>query len=104
MKNSSPDAPWSTVWQTDVISRSEALVEVAPQQLGGSSLALWAYQMPDGKVAVDMDLVLDQQTGMQSSSRTVLQAGQPTRVGGSTANGVEQCVFQTVMPLHPSHS
>ncbi len=99
----SPDSAWSTVWQTDVISRSEALVEVAPKQLDGSSLALWSYLLPDGNVAVDMDLMLNQQTGTQSASSTVLQAGQPTRVGCSTENGVEQCVFQTVMRLQPSH-
>ncbi|MEX1026828.1 MAG: hypothetical protein WD049_02300 [Candidatus Paceibacterota bacterium] len=98
----SPDVPWSTVWQTDVISRSEALVEVAPEQLGGSSLALWTYRMPGGEVAVDMDLRLDQGTRLESSSSMVLQTGQPTRVGCSTQGGIEQCVFQTVMPLHPS--
>lgn len=102
-QRASPDAPWSTIWQTDVISRSEALVEVKPKQLDGSSLALWTFLMSDGAVAVDMDLVLDSQMRRQSSSSAVLQAGQPTRVGCSTENGVEQCVFQTVMPLHPAH-
>ena len=101
-QRASPDLPWSTIWQTDVISRNEALVEVSPKQLEGSSLALWAYAMPDGEVAVDMDLQLDQHTRVQSSSSTVLQAGQPARVSCSTSNGVEQCVFQTAMPLHPS--
>jgi len=102
-QRTSPDSPWSTVWRTDVISRSEALVEVAPTQLDGSSLALWTYLMSDGAVAVDMDLVLDQETQRHSSSSTVLHAGQPTRVGGSTEDGVEQCVFQTVMPLSSSN-
>jgi hypothetical protein len=101
-RRTSPDAPWLTVWQTDVISRNEALVEVAPEQLDGSSLALWTHLMPEGEVAVDMDLMLDQEMQMQSSSSTVLQSGQPTRVDCSTDNGVEQCVFQTVMPLHLS--
>ena len=97
-----PDSPWSTIWQADVISRSEALVEISPRQLDGSSLALWTYLMSDGEVAVEMDLMLDQETQRHSSSSTVLQAGQPTRVGCSTEDGVEQCVFQTVMPLSSS--
>jgi hypothetical protein len=108
-QRTSPDSPWSTVWQTDVISRSEALVEVTPTQLDGSTLALWTYRLPDGKVAVDMDLMLDQNTWTQVSSSTVLHAGQPTRVGCSTScaltsieGGAEQCVFQTVMPLSSS--
>jgi hypothetical protein len=101
-QRTSPDLPWSTIWQTDVISRSESLVEVTPQQLNGSSLALWTYPMSDGEVAVDMDLALAQDTQMRSSSSTVLQTGQPTSVGCSTEDGVEHCVFQTVMPLTPS--
>lgn len=101
-RRTSADSPWSTVWQADVISRSQSLVEVAPKQFDGSSFALWTYQMPDGAVAVDMDLMLDQNTQLQASSSTVLQAGQPARVSCSSEDGVEQCVFQTVMPLHPS--
>ena len=101
-QRASPDLPWSTIWQTDVISRSEALVEVAPQRRDGSSLELWTYAMPDGEVAVDMNLMLDQQTRTRSSSSTVLQTGRPTRVGCSTEGGIEQCVFQTVMPLNSS--
>lgn len=98
----SPDSPWSTVWYTDVISRNEELVEVTPKQLDGSALALWAYATLDGEVVIAMDLTLDRGSPTQSSSTTVLQAGRPTRVSCSTADGVEQCVFQTVMPLNPS--
>jgi len=39
---------------------------------------------------------------MESSSSTVLRTGQPMRVGCVTEEGVEYCVFQTVMPLHRS--
>ena len=98
-KRVTPDDPWSTVWQTDVISRSEALVEIAAKQLNGSSLALWTYPMSDGEVAVDMDLILNHEMQQQSSSSMVLRAGHPTRVDCSAVDGVEQCVFHTVMPL-----
>lgn len=98
-KRTTPGAPWSTVWQTDVISRSEALIEIAPKALDGTSLALWTYPLPDGEVAVDMDLILNDEMRQQSSSSIVLRAGHPTRVDCSAVDGFEQCVFHTVMPL-----
>jgi hypothetical protein len=98
-ERASPESPWSTVWQTDVISRNKAVVEVASKEL---SLALWTYQLPDGEIAVDMELQLERQTPIQVSSHAVLHAGQPRYVDCSTDNGIERCVFQTAMPLSSS--
>ncbi|MBI2480597.1 MAG: hypothetical protein HYV60_18820 [Planctomycetia bacterium] len=43
-QRASPDLPWSTVWQTDVISRSEALVEVAPVGSGNENAIVFEYR------------------------------------------------------------
>lgn len=101
-QRSAADSVWSTVWQTDVIARNDALIEIAPEQLGGSSLALWAHVISEGEVAVEMDLSFANGSQSPPAAITVLRSGQPTRVSCTSENGVEWCVFQTAMPLHSS--
>lgn len=95
-------ATWTTVWQTDVIARDAALVEIATEQLDDSSLAIWTHLISDGEVAVEMDLTFANRSQLPAETNTVLRPGQPTCVACSTENGVERCVYQTVMPLHSS--
>ena len=89
---------WRLLWQADVITRSEELVEVRPREWPGSSLALWAFVLPDGDVAVDMDLRIQQQL-LDATTSTVLQTGQPHQVDCRQFDNIERCVFQTVRPL-----
>lgn len=98
----SSTSDWETVWQTDVIARDAALVEIAPEQLDGSSLALWAHVISDGEVAVEMNLSFATDSQFPAATNTVLRSGQPTPVSCESEDGTERCVFQTVMPLHSS--
>lgn len=101
-ERTSATTDWKTVWKTDVIARNSMLVEVAAEQLDGSSLALWAHMISNHEVALEMDLaaVTDLQTPVITN--TVLQSGKPTRVVCSNASGIERCIFQTVVPLYSS--
>jgi hypothetical protein len=99
-ERAAPDSPWSTVWQTNLLSRNEAMVEVSTSEV---DLALWTCRLPDGAVAVDMELTLDNKTGLQASSNAILQAGFPKQVACSHEKGMERCIFQTVMPLSSSN-
>lgn len=49
---------WQTVWATDVVTRSEEVVEITPQTHDVQRFRLWAYALPDGMVWVDTGLTL----------------------------------------------
>jgi hypothetical protein len=101
-QRSSPGSAWSTVWQTDVISRHDALVEVGPENLDGGSLLLWTHQVAGGEIAVEMDFLSKSDSQLTSSSSAILRIGEPKQVTCSAVEGVECCVFQTAVPLATS--
>jgi len=94
-----PNDAWSLIWQTDVIARVDAVVEFDARQSPGA-MTLWTHAMPDNEYNIDMDLN-DMQRSLLASTGVVLKVGQPKQVASSRVDGIERCVFQTVVPLNP---
>jgi hypothetical protein len=55
-KRASATHAWELAWTVDVVSKSEEVVDLAPETADGTSMRLWAYAMPDGMFAVDSEL------------------------------------------------
>ena len=87
---------WKPVWEADLVTRDEQLVELTPQKLEKSRLRLWAYALPDGKIAVDSDLVLTGGIPILSVSSGVQQSGVPRQVFSLQRDDAECRVYQTV--------
>jgi hypothetical protein len=91
---------WTPVWQSDVITREEQLVDVPAGPQGTGRLRLWTHPLPDGAIAVDGELALtDAPLPLRASYGGVQRPGEPRRVTGNRADGVEWQVIQTVVPL-----
>jgi hypothetical protein len=94
------DAAWTPVWQSDVVTRDEQVVDVAAGPGGTGRLRLWTHALPDGAIAVDGDLALaDSDLPLRASYGGVQRPGEPRRVTGASDGGVEWQVIQTVVPL-----
>ena len=107
-KRDSSSSGWQLAWAVDVMSRSEELVEIAPQSGDGASILLWAYALPDGLIAVDSELSLPGVTAPQASSDSAIiratlsnvqQDRQPSESLVTDSDGIEYRVFQTVAIL-----
>jgi hypothetical protein len=90
---------WKPVWAADVVTHGEEVVELAPVQGRGGKLQLWTCPLPDGTVAVDAELALNQGLALRSSSTGVQQDGTPCRTFSLRTDGVEYQVYQTITML-----
>ena len=106
-KRTSRNSNWQSAWSVDVMSQSEEVIELDPEDGNGMALTLWAYALPDGMVAVDSELSLaetDPSTSFDASLKRVTfshiqQDGLPTEELLTGSDGVEYRVFQTVAVL-----
>ncbi|MBI1311018.1 hypothetical protein GC176_06895 [bacterium] len=92
-------ADWQVAWAMDVTSPAEEQVRVTPRDANGDELRLWAYELPDGLIAVDCDVQLGGDHAFRSATTTLCKDGQPQEVAAVSQNGVEYRVFQTVARL-----
>lgn len=91
---------WTPVWQSDVITRGDEVVDVAAGPGNAGRLRLWTHVLPDGAFAVDGDLALaDTALPLRASYGGVQRPGEPRRVTGARDGAVEWQVIQTVVPL-----
>jgi hypothetical protein len=90
---------WQPVWAVDVISRTDQLVHLPREGSKAVDLAMRAHLLPDGRVAVDTTLEIDNQQMHSARSSNVHQDLKPTMVFSQQADGVEYQVFQTVALL-----
>jgi hypothetical protein len=90
---------WNPVWETDLVTRDEQLVELVPRESQRSRLRLWAYTLPDGRIAVDSDLALAGALPIHSASSGVQQGGVPREVFSLRNDDAEYRVYQTVAVL-----
>ncbi len=67
---------WQTVWATDVVTRSEEVVEITPQTHDVQQFRLWAYALPDGMVWVDTGLTLAGETTELVAAEKLQRDGQ----------------------------
>jgi hypothetical protein len=94
------EAMWTVVWQSDVLTRDEQVVDVATGTTGPGRLRLWTHALSDGAIAVDGELALaDAPLRLRASYGGVQRAGAPQRVTGDRTDGIEWQVIQTVVPL-----
>jgi hypothetical protein len=87
---------WRPIWQADLVTRDEQLVELTPGKSDKSQLRLWAYALPDGQIAVDSDLLFTGAIPIHSASSGVQQGGVPRQVFSLQNDDGEYRVFQTV--------
>ena len=94
------DSVWTPVWQSDVVTRDEQVVDVAAGPGAAGRLRLWTHPLPDGAIAVDGELSLVAANPPVAASYSGVQRpGEPRRVTGDRKDGIEWQVIQTVVPL-----
>jgi hypothetical protein len=84
---------WQPIWIGDVVSRPEELVQLSTSDT--SRLSLWTHLLPDGALAVDTELGIED-SGTVWSSSSVQQSQVPQQVLFARAQGGEFQVWQTV--------
>ena len=90
---------WTPLWQVDVVTRGEEIVDLTPDCIRSGTLSFWTYPLPDGKIAVDADFALPGPMPMESSFRGVQAAGVPKEILSIGTDDAEYRVFQTVSLL-----
>lgn len=100
-KRSAATEQWQRVWATDVVSRTDQVVQFAsndPEQPEASFTA-WTHVLPDGLVDCDVDLKWNDGKFGQLSDNLLLSPGD-TQLGASrSVDGVEYRLFHTVTML-----
>jgi hypothetical protein len=92
---------WQVVWAIDVLAREEAVVDTHDND---GELKLWAYQLPDGHIAIDSEITLTGSNPLHARSSGLQHDRQPIRIGNEDitdghSGDVEYRVFQTVAVL-----
>jgi len=93
------DVAWTPVWRSDVLLRSEEVVEVAPGGDPRSRVALWVYPLSDGRITVDLSLHLAGALCVQVDVDEVYAPGRPAEVLSVRSGDAEYRVLQTVSLL-----
>ncbi len=90
---------WTPVWQIDVVTRGEELVDLTQDCIRSGTLSLWTYPLPDGKIAVDANFALPGPVSLESSFSGVQSPGVPKEILSIGTDRAEYRVFQTVSLL-----
>ena len=98
-KKSHEGASWTKVLETNVLARSEELVELVPDSKTAGRFALWGYPLPDGKIAVDASIRLTVPICAAIDVTNILDPGKPKRVFSLRAEDAEYRVYEMVTPL-----
>ena len=102
MQRKTGEAAWHKLMETDVLTRSQELVEMIPDPRLDNRLLLWAYALPDGKVAIDSSIRLSTPIRASVDVTNVLTPGKPANVFSLETEDAEYHIFQVVTPL-PKH-
>ena len=102
VQRNSGEASWHELMKADVLTRSQELVEAVPDPKLDNRLLLWAYTLPDGKVAVDSNIRLTTPIRAYVDVTNVLTPGRPANVFSLKTEDAEYRIFQVVTPL-PKH-
>ncbi len=90
---------WEPLWNTDVLVHGQEMVEMVPNPKKKNKLALWVYELEDGKLATDTKLSLHVPVQLASTVTAVVSPGEPTQITSVRTADSEYRVFQTVVPL-----
>ncbi|OGV70430.1 MAG: hypothetical protein A3K19_12720 [Lentisphaerae bacterium RIFOXYB12_FULL_65_16] len=94
---------WKAVWDTTVSTRSEESVTLNTDDGVGGRLRLWVYPLPDGNIAMDSELHLDQPTCLAAATSAVMVPGKPMRVLALQTDTAEYAVVQVASWLPLGH-
>ena len=97
LKRAADAKSWQPIWTGDVVSRPEELVQLSSTS-DASRLSLWTHVLPDGAVAVDTELGIED-SGTVWTSSSVQQSQVPQQVLFARAQGGEFQVWQTAALL-----
>ena len=90
---------WRTVWASDVLTRTEEYVEIAPEPSAAGGLEMWVHRLPDGCYVVDAEIAWPEPRLPRTYETRVLSAGKPERILTQTVEGREYRVYQSIEPL-----
>ena len=90
---------WRTVWSSDVLTRTEEYVEIAPEPGAAGGLEMWVHRLPDGRYVVDAEIDWPEARLPRAYETRVLSVGKPERILTQTAEGHEYRVYQSIEPL-----
>jgi hypothetical protein len=93
------DRDWSVVWTVNLVARNEQLVQLQPAQADSPSLMVWAYPLPDGKIACDTEWSLGGSGRLQGKASELQSAGDVRELASAADGGVEYRVYQAVQLL-----
>ena len=93
------ETTWARQQTIDLILRDQEFVELAPSAGWNRNLAVWAFRLPDGRIAVDTSLGISA-AGAQPASYSGVQAPEvPRQILELKSDEAEYRVFQTVAVL-----
>lgn len=99
LSRNATDDGWQKEWSTDVLLRTEELVEVEAGGNGRNQLALWLYPLKDGRVAIDTDIGIVGPVGIESQASAVQSLGKPRQLLSFRSGNTEYRLLQTVQML-----
>jgi hypothetical protein len=98
-KRSQERSSWAKVLETNVLARSEELVELVSNQGMASRLTLWGYPLPDGKIALDASIRLSAPIRAGIDVTNVLDPSKPKKILSLKVGDTEYRVYEMVTPL-----
>ena len=99
VQRKSGETGWRKLLETDVLARSQELVEAVAGPSANNRLLLWAYLLPDGKVALDSSIRLTTPIRASVDVSNVLTPGKPANVFSLKTEDAEYHILQMVTPL-----
>ena len=91
--------PWSKVWESDILTRSEQAIDIAPDRKSKDRVALWIHPVAEGRFAVDSRLSLNTAVRINSNSSDILDNGKPQAIAVMLIGDTEYRVYQTVTEI-----
>lgn len=98
MHRGTHEPQWQPVWTSDVVSRSEELIQVSSAS-DGAKLRLWTHLLPDGAMSVDTELVLGGPGSTPWISTSIQQPEVPSKMLSIRQGQDEFEVWQTATVL-----
>lgn len=90
---------WHELMKADLFARSQELVEAVLDPKLDNRLVLWAYALPDGKVAIDSSLRLTTPIRASVDATNVLTPGKSASVLSLETEDAEYRICEVVTPL-----
>jgi len=95
---------WRRLWETEVVARANARLELTPDGMLDNHLALWLYQLEGGAALVESRLRLNAPVAIEAETSEVLKFGATRKVTRVLHKGFEYLLLQTVAPVGENQS